>query len=197
MNERSGNSGQLPPGAKIYTAPPEPAAVPVDEVNLDALAWKSLMDAARQTEWMPREYMVNDWLADLREYLIKGPAAFAPDQGWLIADGSGERFQFWGDTGPEWTADRSAALWFARRADAEAVARDNEDAWFIYQVNRCTLPPIGWECTLASGHDGPCPTIRSTHPQPAAAKTGHFTTDEMLEATAVLRAQQAKPEVQP
>lgn len=56
-------------------SPPEPAAVPVDEVNLDALAWKSLMDAARQTEWMPREYMVNDWLADLREYLIKGPAA--------------------------------------------------------------------------------------------------------------------------
>lgn len=31
--------------------------------------------------------------------------------------------------------------------------------------------------------------------QPVAANTGHFTTDEMPEATAVLRAQQAKPEV--
>lgn len=24
---------------------------------------------------------------------------------------------------------------------------------------RCTVPPAGWECTRAAGHDGPCAAI--------------------------------------
>ncbi|HHA2772073.1 TPA: hypothetical protein ACOEQZ_001258 [Stenotrophomonas maltophilia] len=79
--------------------------------------------------------------------------------GFVISNGSGEKYMAWGQVGPEWTADRSAALWLVRRADAEALAAENEDAWSILPVERCALPPNGWACTLASGHEGPCPTI--------------------------------------
>ncbi|HHA2702405.1 TPA: hypothetical protein ACOEQH_000467 [Stenotrophomonas maltophilia] len=79
--------------------------------------------------------------------------------GFVIANGSGEKYMAWGQVGPEWTADRSAALWLVRRADAEALAAENEDAWSILPVERCALPPNGWACTLAAGHEGPCPTI--------------------------------------
>lgn len=79
--------------------------------------------------------------------------------GFVIGNGSGEKYMAWGQVGPEWVADRSAALWLVRRADAEALAAENEDAWLILPVERCALPPNGWACTLASGHDGPCPTI--------------------------------------
>ncbi|WWW37221.1 hypothetical protein V8017_11435 [Stenotrophomonas rhizophila] len=79
--------------------------------------------------------------------------------GFVIGNDSGDKYMAWGKVGPEWTPDRSAALWLVRRADAEALADENEDAWLILPVERCTLPPNGWACTLASGHDGPCPTI--------------------------------------
>lgn len=79
--------------------------------------------------------------------------------GFVISNGSGEKYMAWGQVGPEWTADRSAALWLVRRADAEALAAENEDAWSILPVERCPLPPSGWACTLAAGHEGPCPTI--------------------------------------
>ncbi|MEN5069343.1 hypothetical protein [Stenotrophomonas sp. TWI1183] len=79
--------------------------------------------------------------------------------GFVMGNGSGDKYMAWGQVGPEWVADRSAALWLVRRADAEALAVKNEDAWLILPVERCALPPNGWACTLASGHEGPCPTI--------------------------------------
>lgn len=27
----------------------------------------------------------------------------------------------------------------------------------------CTVPPPGWRCTRASGHDGPCAALRDSH----------------------------------
>jgi len=85
--------------------------------------------------------------------------------GYVIADGTGEKFMAWGQVGPEWVADRSAALWLVRRADAEALAAENEDAWLILPVERCALPPAGWSCTLMAGHAGPCPTLAATGKQ--------------------------------
>ncbi|CAM4171005.1 hypothetical protein CR156_17260 [Stenotrophomonas lactitubi] len=87
--------------------------------------------------------------------------------GFLISNGSGEKYMAWGQVGPEWTADKSAALWLVRRADAEALAAENEDAWSILPVERCALPPNGWACTLADGHEGPCPTIAAPPAQAA------------------------------
>ncbi|WP_242875614.1 hypothetical protein [Stenotrophomonas maltophilia] len=57
-----------------------------------------------------------------------------PAQGWVVADGQGTRWRKWGDFGPEWTADRDEALHFARRTDAEAFAKEDEDAWLIQPI---------------------------------------------------------------
>jgi len=104
-------------------------------------------------------------------HLHPQPAELAEQQGvecgYVIADGTGEKFMAWGQVGPEWTADRSAALWLVRRADAEALAAENEDAWLILPVERCALPPAGWSCTLMAGHAGPCPTLAATGKQQA------------------------------
>lgn len=54
--------------------------------------------------------------------------------GWVIADGKAARWRMWGEYGPAWTSDRSQALHFARRTDAEAFAKDDEDAWLIQPV---------------------------------------------------------------
>lgn len=61
--------------------------------------------------------------------------------GWVIADGQGARWRCWGDSGPEWTPDRDRALQFARRDDAEAFARDDEDSWLIHPVTMLAAAP--------------------------------------------------------
>lgn len=58
----------------------------------------------------------------------------SPAQGWVVADGQGTRWRKWGDFGPEWTTDRDAALHFARRSDAEAFSKEDEDAWLIQPI---------------------------------------------------------------
>jgi hypothetical protein len=62
------------------------------------------------------------------------PVAPANAQGWIVANGDQTRFRCWGDSGPEWTEDRIAALHFSRKQDAEAFCRDDEDAGYILPV---------------------------------------------------------------
>ncbi|HFF3759560.1 TPA: hypothetical protein ACGCNR_001544 [Stenotrophomonas maltophilia] len=69
-----------------------------------------------------------------RKMEVRALYAAPPAQGWVVADGQGERWRMWGSYGPEWTSDRDQALHFARRADAEAFANDDEDAWLIQAV---------------------------------------------------------------
>lgn len=63
--------------------------------------------------------------------------------GFVIGNGSGHKYMAWGQVEPEWVADRSSALRLVRRADAEALVVENEDAWLILPVERCALPPNG------------------------------------------------------
>lgn len=68
------------------------------------------------------------------------------EAGWVVAnalEGAEQRFRRWGQVGPEWTADRDAALWFARRSDAEAFAAEDEDAWRILPVSALASHPAG------------------------------------------------------
>ncbi|MBO0393948.1 hypothetical protein J1F00_06110 [Stenotrophomonas maltophilia] len=129
---------------------------------------------SRFTEWVkangynPATFASGRFMGDGVQIAWKAVQALAAPQpagepvcsgGFVISNGSGEKYMAWGQVGPEWTADRSAALWLVRRADAEALAAENEDAWSILPVERCALPPNGWACTLAAGHEGPCPAI--------------------------------------
>lgn len=54
---------------------------------------------------------------------------------WVVANPQGDKWRMWGDSGPEWTGDREKALQFARRDDAEAFSRDDEDAWLIQPLH--------------------------------------------------------------
>jgi len=66
---------------------------------------------------------------------------------------------------PGWTDDVDAALWFARRQDAESFAREDEDAWRIIEVEQKGSGAAGaleaWRIAVrqflsAGGHGGPC-----------------------------------------
>lgn len=72
----------------------------------------------------------NQQAMDLQDAILGA----TPAQGWVVADGQGSRWRKWGDFGPEWTTDRDAALHFARRTDAEAFAKEDEDAWLIQSI---------------------------------------------------------------
>lgn len=52
--------------------------------------------------------------------------------GWIVGNGDGTKWRYWGAFGPEWTPDRNMATRYARREDAEAVHANDEDAWTIH-----------------------------------------------------------------
>lgn len=53
------------------------AQVPV--IDLYHVAMEQMHEAARESNWIPPEYMANDWQADVCKFLREGPAAFMPD----------------------------------------------------------------------------------------------------------------------
>lgn len=42
-------------------------------INLDATAWGQIKEAASQSPWMPPEYMMNEWVADVCAFLRNPP----------------------------------------------------------------------------------------------------------------------------
>lgn len=71
-----------------------------------------------------------DALQGLREAYASITAPQTLVSGWVVANADGNRFRYW-ENGPEWTDDRSKALTFVRKRDAETFAEDDEDAWKI------------------------------------------------------------------
>lgn len=73
-------------------------------------------------------------------YLLELLEQHAYEFGYVVANANGDRFRcmapFADGSGDlvDWTDDLSKALTFARRADAEAFAHDDEDAWRILRV---------------------------------------------------------------
>jgi hypothetical protein len=98
------------------------------------------------TDWHPEPGLLLEALDldknETRHFAVKdfgpkreaAPVAPANAQGWIVANGDKTRFRCWGDSGPEWTEDRIAALHFSRKQDAEAFCRDDEDAGYILPV---------------------------------------------------------------
>ena len=64
--------------AMLAAAPVPPQREPAHDIPLfdfDAEAWKQVLAAARDSKWMPAEYAMNDWLADICQWLRDGPPA--------------------------------------------------------------------------------------------------------------------------
>ena len=79
--------------------------------------------------------LVREQIDKLRHAANTSKRAAGEVVAWIVGNAEGDCWCFWGESGPEWTADRNAALHFARRDDAETFSRDNEDAWRIQPVH--------------------------------------------------------------
>lgn len=44
----------------------------VIRIDLDKMFWEQIKQAAQQSSWMPPEYMMNDWVADVINFLKNG-----------------------------------------------------------------------------------------------------------------------------
>jgi len=74
--------------------------------------------------WRPLDY--GSWTP------LATPATAPADiGGWIVGDGQAERWRIWEYGNPDWTTDRDKATRYARREDAEAVHREDEDAWRV------------------------------------------------------------------
>lgn len=49
-----------------------------DVIDLDAVDWETIQQAADESNWMPNEYMRNDWIADVCNFLKYGRADTSP-----------------------------------------------------------------------------------------------------------------------
>lgn len=84
--------------------------------------------------------------------------AEADQGGWIVGNGDGTKWRTWGAMGPEWTTDRNTATRYYRREDAEAVHRDDEDAWTIVPFGgKAESPPASASTEAAwCADDLPC-----------------------------------------
>lgn len=91
-----------------------------------------LIDAAGH--YLPTDI---DHAADILE--DEGPSQI---DSYIVESGDGKRFRVWKDGVPCWTTDRNEATRYARRQDAEAVHREDDDAWAVvpYRVEASAAP---------------------------------------------------------
>ena len=57
-------------------------------------------------------------------------------EGWVVMDGDAKLFRTWRDGMPRWTDQMLLATRYMRRQDAEAVHREDEEAWRIIPFHR-------------------------------------------------------------
>jgi hypothetical protein len=48
----------------------------IPTIDLDEESWRSIKQAASESTWMPKEYMMNDWVSDVCRFLRDGSNAF-------------------------------------------------------------------------------------------------------------------------
>ena len=61
------------------------AQADVHTIDLDATAWEEILKSASESKWMPAEYMRNDWISDVCDFLRNGPEAFLSAQGEAVS----------------------------------------------------------------------------------------------------------------
>lgn len=62
-----------------------------DVIDLDAVDWETIQQAADESNWMPNEYMRNEWIADVCNFLKYGRADISAPAPVAVVD---ERAEF-------------------------------------------------------------------------------------------------------
>ncbi|MFC0684911.1 hypothetical protein [Novosphingobium clariflavum] len=75
--------------------------------------------------------------------------------GWIVSNGNGDRWRTWNRGWSEWTAMRDHATRYARRADAEAVHSEDQDAWRVepYAAEPAGEEPLVWSVRRKGTHE--------------------------------------------
>ena len=73
-----------------------------------------------------------------RELAVLG-LSDCPVIGFVAANAKGDQFRSWEASGPCWVLTKKEAVVFVRRADAEKVFAEDEDAWHILPVEEGNL----------------------------------------------------------
>lgn len=87
------------------------------EMGIDVPPWNASLESCRED----------------RRQLARAAITAIPSrgEGWIVGDSTGSLWRTWGSGYPEWTVNRDDATRFSRREDAEAVHRDDEEAWLV------------------------------------------------------------------
>lgn len=82
-------------------------------------------------------------VSSILEAALSGTREAVEPVAWIVGSGDRERWRTWASGSPEWTTDRMQATRFARREDAEAVHREDEDAWRVEPLAAPPSDPVG------------------------------------------------------
>lgn len=111
------------------------------------------------------------------------------EMSWVVQNAAMDRFRCMGDNGTgdfvDWTPDLPKALAFARREDAEAFAKEDEDAWHIVRVGdvksrQSTLAGTLTGRVPASGRDIPPSSSPKSPTDPRCLPVDKATDDDVL-----------------
>jgi hypothetical protein len=113
------------------------------------------------------------------------PVAVQPDAaGWVVENGGGTRWRTWENGWSAWTDNVDDATRYARREDAEAVHRDDEDAWRV-------VPYVGAVNADSWTGDPTCPSCHGRGklgpfvPGGAVAQCGNCWVSRSVEAAVI------------
>lgn len=67
-------------------------------IDLDAVDWETIQQAADESNWMPNEYMRNDWVADVCNFLKYGRADTSPPAPVAVSLNESAEFNKWWST---------------------------------------------------------------------------------------------------
>lgn len=134
---------QFPGGSKgkpLYAAPSQPVAGKPSDEQIKQRIWQianNLGEATSGFESQRDVDAINGYIEELFALTTANAGKDAQTEyGWLVENGRDVpdlRYRTMDNSGITWTDDHNKALRFARRADAEMFAAEDEDAWRIVQ----------------------------------------------------------------
>lgn len=148
-----------------------------------------LLEELQDVRWSQTHSQDQLRLKRAAEFLSVLIEQHAHELAYVVANANGDRFRCMGDNGTgdfvDWTDDLQKGLMFARRDDAEAFAKEDEDAWKILRVrdvlSQQSKPKQGAPGAVrTSGRDNPPSGSPKSPTDPRCLPVDKATEDDVL-----------------
>lgn len=148
-------------------------ALPVAVIVIGVLVWINRRRARAIKDWAARHGDLKRRLADVEAIRPRAPL---PPEGWELIMEAAETFRTYeahhrakaSEAGRPEKAERNREMaekleGLLARCPGLIRTRPRQPAPGVYREDqgRCEVPPAGWDCTRAPGHDGPCAAVPS------------------------------------